>query len=134
MDFEKRISNLESQQRNISDEVSDLRESFTEAVEFTNKFLSECGKAGIRRVAIGVQSKRVPVSEQFPFGGRYSVFSFPANVRDRNGFPAIWKIVGALGISGSCGNSDQHQITKEGDEKLINGVFEVRAGQWRRVT
>lgn len=116
------ITRLETQLKSIK---SDLKE----ASKFTQTFLDECGKSGIKVVSIGKKSELVPATVNFPFGCSGSVFQ-NSEVRDKYGWPAIWGVVGRLNIGGGCGNTDQYSVK---DCPLIEGVYELKGKTWRKV-
>ena len=98
--------------------------------QLTCKFLKECGRRGIKRVAIGISTKKVPITmsrnESF-FGPEHSVFQWPTEA-DCGGWPAIWGATKALGIGGGAGNHGQHQIIPV---KLDNGYYFQSNGKWK---
>ena len=96
--------------------------------KYTNEFLKECKKAGISVVSIGRATKRLERTLTYPFNTRGSVFS--DNVKSSNGWPAIWTVVNKLGISGGCGNSNQHQV--KSSALLMEGVYELKDGKWNK--
>ena len=121
--FKREIDSLESS-------LKEIKSSLKTAEKCTQKFLNECGKDGIKRVSIGVSSKKVPASDKFCFGASGSVFQFPSGTRGKDGYIAIWGALERAGMSGGCGNSDQHQVS--GDD-LIEGVFELSNKTWRKI-
>ena len=96
----------------------------------TYKFLQKAKAAGIRRVAIETATKLIPRTLEFPFGVYGSVFSWPRNVEDNAGWPAIWGICKAISVDDGAGNTDQHQL-KYG-HGLEQGVYVLQKGKWRK--
>lgn len=126
------MKNFERQIEELTTKVNDLTESLKKAKVFTTTFLDECAKVGITRVSVGLASEKVPASVNYPFSPRSSVFQFPSGTKDKSGCTAISGVVHKLGISGGCGNSDQYQIKTDAD--LMEGVFELKKGQWRKIS
>lgn len=95
----------------------------------TVEFLDTCEKLGLTVVGINeIPEKRIV---SWPFRGMGSAFGNGPKSKGggyHNGSPAIWKAVELHGISGSCGNTGQHSLTK--DAPLIDGVYELRKGNW----
>lgn len=123
--------------RNYTDEIerleSQLKEikvSLKEASKFTQEFLNKCGKAGIKGVSVGVRSDKIEATKHYPFGCHSSVFQSPSGVRGKDGWVAIWGVVKEMGISGGCGNPDQHQVS---GDNLIQGVYELKGNTLRKV-
>ena len=127
MNFEKEMDTKDARLKQLESELAGLREQYSKAFPFTERFLTECAKAGIRKVAIG----KAPPS--WPFEGSGSVFTF-GNARDKSDWPAIWGVVNRLKIGGGCGNTDQHQISAEGQRSLIDGTYKLKDGVWSRVS
>lgn len=132
MNFDRRIADIEQQIVSAQTSIAALKSELASARAFTERFLDDCASTGINKVAIRKSHKSVPPSVGFTFGPHSSVFQ-PRNVRDSDGWPAIWGVVKRMGISGGCGNSDQHQIVDEPDRTLIDGVYHLRNGRWKRV-
>ena len=124
------MEDLYNSLENLESEIKELKGKVKIGIEFTQEFLNKCGKAGYTRISIGKVSKKVPATVNFPFGSASSVFGFPSGTEDETGCPAIWKVVEDLKISGGAGNSDQHQVE---NDNLIEGIFELKKGKWRRI-
>jgi len=114
----------------LEDKLKILKKKVKIGVEFTQKFLNKCGKAGYTRISIGKRSNKVSSSKGWTFGTSSSVFGFPSGIKDKTGWCAIWGIVEELGISGGCGNADQHQVS---EDNLIEGVFQLKGKKWMRI-
>lgn len=127
MNFEISFNEIEKDLEKISERQKKLSDDFEQAKIFTAKFLSACSRRKIKLVSIGEQTDLIKSSKEWSFGHSYSVFS---EENDRKGFPKIWDVVSEMGISGGCGNSNQHQISSEGLSRLINGVYEFSNGKW----
>lgn len=127
MNFGYELESLEQRQKSLAEDFQRLEAKVTAATLFTEKFLETCRKEGLKKIAIGVSHKSLPQSVSFPFGPDGSVFSDSKTSKfDR---PAIWEVVGQLGISGGCGNGDQHQLTREGQAQLIDGAYHLKNGK-----
>lgn len=130
MDFKNEFETLKRKQQYLDAELKKLEADVKAATAFTMAFLKKCGKHKLTRVAINVADKSVPESVSFPFGPQGSVF---AQGQTKDGWPAIWRATEEAGISGGCGNHNQHSITHEAQAKLIDGVYELKDGKWRKV-
>lgn len=128
MNFKLKIDEFYTKQDALLNELKSLESAYLEAEDFTNKFLDECEKRGIELVSIQTRTDLIPASMSFPFGTSHSVFA-PGKY---DGWPAIWRVVEALGISGGCGNTDQMQISRAAQSLLIDGVYTYKSGAWRR--
>jgi hypothetical protein len=133
--YDLKIKNIENQIKdftvNYLAQIKELKQELVEARKFTQIFLNECGKQGIKRVSIGVVSDKVPATKgwNYPEG---SVFQFPSGKKGNKvgSWVAIWDVVEKLGISGGCGNGDQHQVA---NDNLVEGVFELKGKMWRKI-
>ncbi len=130
MNFDLRVAEIEKRQKELAALVLATKAAVKEARRFTAHFLNECAKAGITKVAIARAHKSVPSSVDFPFGPRNSVFSDDVRKDD---WPAIWSVVSDCGLSGGCGNHNQHSLNEEGEAKLIDGVYHLKNGKWKAV-
>ena len=128
--FEKEIQYLEDDFERVKKSIANIKDELKKASGYTQKFLEECGKEGITKVSVGVKSDKVPATNNFPFGCDGSVFQYPTEQRGKDGWVAIWGVVERLKISGGCGNTAQHQVF---NDNLIEGVFELKGGKWRKV-
>jgi hypothetical protein len=115
--------------KNIHDRLKSIEAGLIDARKFTARFLASCGRHGIKRVAIQKQDEKVGRAVPFAFGPQGSVFA-EGEVNHRQ---KIWVVCDELGIGGGCGNSGQHSITPEAKARLIDGVYELKNGCWRRV-
>lgn len=116
MDFDRKIES-------IKDDLKSALNQLKTAKKETFTFLKKCEAVGIKCVSIGKRTKRIKSSESWPFSADDSVF---AEGRGKDGWPLIWKVA-----SGGCGNHDQHS---NDNSKLIDGVYELRAGKWYPVS
>lgn len=82
--------------------------------KLTKKFLKICKKAGYKRVAIGTYDSEIEACVGWPFEYRGSVFCSP-DIKSYE-WPAVWRIMREMGISGGAGNGQQHQF--EGDLEM----------------
>lgn len=132
MDFEYKIQSLERNIKENEANILSLKDQFNKAKTFTSKFLDTCSEYGITKVSISKSDKSIPSSMNYPFSASGSVFAFqPKKVNSNSGWPPIWGVVKKLGISGGCGNSDQHQADTS---NLIDGVYHLKSGKWQRVS
>lgn len=127
MDFEREFSNLRSEIVGLNESIDLLDKKYQVAAGFTGKLLEECQMVGIDKVSIGIADKSVPASMNFSFGARGSVFAMGTN----GSWPAIWGAVERSGIKSSCGNSNQKQLNDE--EQVVDGVYHLKDGQWKKV-
>lgn len=135
MDFVLEAEKINNEIRNINDRLNALTKdyhnillAYSEASDFTKSFLDCCEKHGISAVAIQASSPKVPRSIEFPFGTYGNVFASEYE----DGKPAIWAVVHEMGVSGTCGNTGQHQLSRYGMAKLVDGVYTVKDGVWKR--
>lgn len=124
MDYGYRFTELNDRANSLAAETQIALSEYKKACKFTSVFLGECESAGIKAVTIGVSHKCVPSSVGWPFSSKGSVFAMG---KSENGWPAIWGVVERLGISGSCGNSDQHAADTS---NLVDGAYELKSGKW----
>lgn len=141
MNFERRLKNIEmdlydlkesfeKQHLAIKDKYDSICQAYKEAEDFTKDFLKCCKKHKIKLVAINTTTELINSCGTYPFGYEGNVF---ADERVKDGWPAIWGVVEEMKISGGAGNTGQHQITREGSAKLVDGVYEYKNGKWRRL-
>lgn len=128
MNWGYKFSELQTQINTLQDKANRLAEAYAEAEDFTLKFLACCEKHHIDLVSIGQRTDRIKSAKKYPFDVKDSVF---ADGTDSEDGPYIWSVVSDMGISGGCGNSGQHQIRNSA--KLIDGVYELKDGTWRKV-
>jgi len=133
MNFEYKIQLAIKEAEQALENANMLKISFNNAKDFTGKFLDKCAKEGITKISIGKKTKKVPITMRWPFCHEGSVFSFtPENNKTTNTWPAIWGVVDSFGIGGGCGNPSQKQLSLDGKNKLIDGVYELRKGKWKK--
>lgn len=132
MDLEAMIKEIEDGIERNNSALASVKANLVKARIFTAKFLNECGKVGITKVAIRKEDRDIPSSKNWPFYHGGSVFAF--GKRKDEGFPPIWGVVERMGISSGCGNDDQHQIVEDPDTILIDGVYHLQSGKWIRVS
>ena len=135
MNFDRKIDDALQAAKDALSQAETLKKQYEQAKDFTAIFLDKCKARDITKVSIGVKTKKIPATQNWPFGFRGSVFSFVPKTAPEDGdshATRIWRVVDEMGISGSCGNSDQHLLASDGDEKLIDGVYEFRADNWNR--
>lgn len=128
MNWEYKFKDLQEEVRELQERANSLAEAYAEAEDFTLRFLKCCSKHHIKLVSIGKKTELIESSKTYPFGCDGSVF---ADDRSRDGWPTIWAIVEEMGISGGCGNTGQHQVSR--DAKLIDGVYELKDKKWRKI-
>lgn len=128
MNWEYRFKDLQEEVRELQERANSLAEAYAEAEDFTLRFLKCCSTHHIRLVSIGKKTELIESSKTYPFGCDGSVF---ADGRSRDGWPTIWAIVEEMGVSCGCGNSGQHQVSR--DAKLIDGVYEFKDKKWRKI-
>ena len=128
MDFGYKFDELQKQIKCLEEKANSLAEAYAEAEDFTLRFLKCCSKHHIKLVSIGKRTNLIESTKSYPFDCEGSVF---ADGRDRDGWPAIWGIVKEMRISGSAGNSGQHEVTC--DAKLIDGVYEFKDNKWKKI-
>ncbi len=130
MDFDRVIKGIRADLADHAQRLDVVEAQLKNAREFTDKFLSECSKAGITKIAISKKTDTIPSSKEYPFGVTGNVFAFQPKKRAQGSWPPIWGVCEKFGIGGGCGNSDQHQID---DSSLIDGVYHLKSGKWMRV-
>lgn len=132
--LETKMNEKKNEIESAKKKIKDLESKYKAAKEFTKKLLVNCSRKGITKVAINKKSKKVPASVDWPFSYIHNdIFTFIPKKNRIEGFPPIWEIVDKMGISGGCGNGDQHSLSEEGSERLIDGVYEVRKGKWKKI-
>ena len=129
MNYDSKIESAISMATNALNNANALQHKYEAAKVFTGKLLSACEEKGITKVSVGVASKKVPASFNYPFGANGSIFQFIPKSNRGDTWPPIWDIVDKLGIGGGCGNSDQKQADLT---DLIDGVYELKKGQWKK--
>jgi hypothetical protein len=106
----------------------------------TRKLLKYCKKAGITRLALGMDHPSVPYSCKYPWMLRSAV-QYPTEARyDGWGsvgirehiWPAIWWAVKQAGIYSGCGNNAQAQIDIG---QITVGIYHLNkdTGHWKKV-
>lgn len=136
MNFDAEVRNIQRVQNDLEDRMKYTKElidnfarAYSEAREFTSKFLDCCERYNISLVSIGVRTDKIKNCANHPFSCDGSVFA----EGKYNGWPAIWYVVGEMGISGGAGNTDQHQISRKAKTDLIDGVYSLKNGVWEKV-
>ena len=110
---------VENRIKDLEVDLKNLVQEFRTAKKNTDKLLALSAKVGITKV--GICRK---LDDTFPFGAGGNIF---ANGKERT---EIWGVVEQMGISGGCGNSNQHQLSTAAC--LVEGVYELKAGKWNR--
>ena len=123
---------LEEAEKSFNDTIKEIKSELKVSEKITQRLLNKCGKSGITRVSIGKRNSKVPASQNWSFYSCHnSVFTWPEGVKDKEGWPVIWGIVDELKIDGGCGNSNQKQVSDNAN--LMEGVYELKNRQWRRI-
>lgn len=122
MNFDKKLDTLKT-------EMDNLILAYVDARNFTEGFLECCKKYGIKTVSIQERTDLIPYSKNFGFGAEGSVFA-EEKIGD---WPAIWTVAQEYGIGAGCGNACQYQITRSAAARLIDGVYQLKNGNWRKV-
>jgi hypothetical protein len=135
MNYEYRIKAAEMGIEQLLKDLTKLREDFEEAKTYTGEFLAWCSKNGVNRVGIGMRDDGFKDSANYPFGASGSIFADGCELdeKGRPSWPIAWKLADGFGISGGAGNSGERQISLEARNKLIDGIYECKNGQWRKV-
>jgi hypothetical protein len=129
MNFKYRIDSMENEIKQAVVKLADMKKELKECVNFTGKFLKTCEELGIDKVAICVSHPSVKTSVGFTFGPANSVFASG----EHDGWPAIWHATEKAGVSGGCGNHNQHSLNNVGMAKLIDGCYHLSNGKWKKV-
>lgn len=129
MNWEEKLADFEVRLKEWDAKFNNLMIAYNESRDFTQDFLECCKKHDIDLVAINCNDDRLK-DNHYSFAPYESVF---ADGDDNEGWPLIWSVVEDFGISGGCGNSGQHAITEDASVKLIDGVYELKNGQWRKI-
>ena len=127
MDFDYKIKGLERGLKESINNLESLKSEYQKCKLNTEKLLSTCGKAGIKKVSIGVRDDSIPACKGWPFLFTGSVFTLPVKGSD---WPAIWSCVRDAGFEMGCGNTDQASIDTE---LFIDGVYELKKGKWIKI-
>lgn len=133
MKFEQEIKSIEGTLQHLSSNVKTLKAELEYARVFTNKLLTKLAKAGYKKVSISTKTDLIPSSKTWPFGHEGNLFAMGPiedEVKDKEGWPAVWTVVKELGIGEGAGNSGQYQID---DSRLIDGIYEFKSGKWLRL-
>ena len=141
MNYDQKFAQMDLRIKNLQTDLRELKAEFKNSKRFTNEFLQECYKRGIKRVSIGKRDDKIKACEGWSFGHSGSVFADArlkerymenGEIKEREGWPAIWAVVKKMGISGGCGNEGQHQINDKGQSLLIEGSYQFKGGKWYR--
>lgn len=130
MDFKHKLWEIENEIKVSIAKLDATKKELKDCIAFTGKFLGICKELGIKKVAICVSHPSVKSSVDFPFGPYSSAFADSPRKYDS---PVIWEAVERAGISGGCGNSDQHQLSNIGISKLVDGCYHYNGGKWKKV-
>lgn len=126
MNIEEMIADAVRRVENQIQSAKNALVQVQQSADKTVKFLDLCAKAKIDKVAIGVAHESVPASMGWRWGASGNVFSI--DTRTADGWPAIWGVCKEMGYS-SCGNGNQYQC----GEDLVDGVYHLSKGKWRKV-
>lgn len=125
--FDSQANLLESRAATLALDISDFEERLAVARVKTARLLQVAKENGVTAVSVGKKHSRVG-NESWGFGTTGAIFTPP---KERiNDWPAAWHLAEAMGISYGCGNPGQHQADIS---ELIDGVYEIRGGQWKRI-
>lgn len=128
--FNIKLRDFENELNALKEEQERQEKQYLECIAFTDKFLKCCSKHKIKAVCINTSNEIVKESTTFAFGCYNSVF---ASGNTTNGTPAIWAVCEELGISGGCGNHDQHQLNRTAMAKLVDGAYQYKDGKWNKI-
>ena len=130
MDFGRKIDGLREEMLVLEKRIGALENDLAEARTFTAELLACCQKHGIETVAVNVKSDLIKSTQHWPFRYEGNVF---ADEMDADGWPAIWGVPEELGIDAGRGNGGQRQIGGLKAQMLIDGVYKLGDGCWRRL-
>jgi hypothetical protein len=128
MNFDCKLKEFNEKINSLTEGYNALLLAYSEARNFTESFLECCEKHGINAVAIQASSPKIPKSMTFPFGTYGNIFAS----EHENNTPAIWIVAREMGIDGGAGNEGQYQLSSNGQAKLIDGVYTLKDGCWKR--
>lgn len=127
MDIKRMFKAFEEGLKNAESNLENLKKEYEETKNKTSEFLEICSKVGIKKVGISKRDDSFKESLGWGFSEKWSVF---ADERTEDGWPAVWKAVEIMDISGGCGNSGQHQISDKATHFLQEGIYEFKNGKW----
>jgi hypothetical protein len=130
MDWCGKFEELKGEISALSNKADKMAQAYAEAEDFTRKFLARCSAHKIKLVSIGFSTDLIEGCKSYPWGCEGSVF---AEGRAEDGFPAIWSVVEELGISGGAGNGYQHQVSRDAQSKLVDGLYEFKNKKWHKI-
>lgn len=128
MNFDKKFEQVYKEIDDLKKEYNNLYIAYKEARNFTEEFLDCCEKVGIKKVGIRDYDESFK-AYPFTFGQYESVFADEYF----NGWPAIWKVCSDLKIGGGAGNGGQCQLNTEACTRLIDGIYELKDGNWKKI-
>ena len=117
--------NPEREIARIQSTLDDLSARVEQAKTFTAQVLAAAERVGATRVGLNTYDDTVYSYGEFAFSSSGSLFCKGSH---ENGRPLAWKVAEEAGISGGCGNGDQHQVRNA--RMLIDGIYELRDGVW----
>ena len=131
MNFDIEIKSIEKTIESKLSDLNKLLDQFNTASEKTKMFLNDCHASGYTKISIGKRTDSIPHCKNFPFGCADSVFGFMPKTNElKNTWPPIWGICSKKGIANGAGNGHQQQADTS---KLIDGVYHLRDGIWKKV-
>ena len=130
MNFDRKLADIDTDIKRLLALTADTKKDLKDCISFTHKFLDICKELGIKKVAIGVSHESIEATKKWGFSCQGSAFA----AGEHGGWPAIWKAVELAGVSGGCGNHDQHQLNSLGEAKLVDGCYHLKDGKWKKVS
>ena len=126
------MANFDYRIKQVEESVLKIRSEYEEARDFTAILLDKAKSMGIKALGINKTSKKTqdsPWSEMHEYG----IFAKERGDVGK-GWPLVWRLAEEMEIYAGCGNNQQAQIENDKSAQLVDGIYELKAGIWKKTS
>ena len=126
------MANFDYRIKQVEESVLKIRSEYEEARDFTAILLDKAKSMGIKALGINKTSKKTQDSPWSEMHG-YGIFAKEKGDDDK-GWSLVWRLAEEMEIYAGCGNNQQAQIKHDKSAQLVDGIYELKAGIWKKTS
>ena len=126
------MANFDYRIKQVEESVLKIRSEYEEARDFTAILLDKAKSMGIKALGINKTSKKTQDSPWSEMHG-YGIFAKERGDGGK-GWPLVWRLAEEMEIHAGCGNNQQAQIENDKSAQLVDGIYELKAGIWKKTS
>lgn len=127
------MANFDYRIKQVEESVLKIRSEYEEARDFTAILLDKAKSMGIKALGINKTSKKTQDSPWSEMHGLYGIFAKERGDGGK-GWPLVWRLAEEMEIYAGCGNNQQAQIKNDKSAQLVDGIYELKAGIWKKTS